>query len=252
MVQKIKTSKSKLALLATATATCLLIPYEGKAYDVRYYADTIPDSLRAKEREEIMTSNFFPYNFNFFYEIPKNEDGFKGNFELKRSRNKTELEIRVIDKHADKLLNFSEERIGDSVFYYEREFDFHKDTVLYQNRLDFSRKDRLSTIVSLVEQALNGEIPLPQFVFQGTSGSPREYKLETTSSLDNNFDLILSGEISKNSTRVPSLKVSCKRIGGRMIPVEIEVFYKLNFLNVGPFGTIHVTPNIKGILTKKK
>ena len=249
-----KTLKSKLALMAaTAAATAYLaIPSEGKAYDVTYYADTIPDSVRVKEREAIVSNCSFPYQFDFFYEIPKNEEGFAGNLELRRDRNKTELEIRIIHPKADKLFNFSEIRERDSIFYYEREYDYPQNKVLYENKVGFSKTDRSSTVVSLTEQALNCEIPHPSFVFKGSSKSPKKYKLETTSSVENGYDLILTGSIEDNSRRVPQVKASFKKIHGKLVPIEIEVFYRLNWLNTGLFGTIHVTPNIKGVLTKKK
>ncbi len=241
-------------MTATAAAAAYLaIPSESKAYDVTYYADTIPAEVRMADRERIVSQSSFPDSFNLFYVIPPNEKGFLGNFELRRDKNKTELEIRVIDKNADKLFNFSEERVGDSVFYSEREYDYPQNKVLYQNRLGFSKKDRPSTLVSLTEQALNGEIPHPSFIFQGSSQSPKKYKLKTTSSIENGYDLILNGEIEDNSSRrVPKITASFKKIDGKLIPIEIEVFYRLNVFDTGLFGTIHVTPNIKGVLTEKK
>ena len=248
-----KTFKSKLALMtATAAAAAYLaIPSESKAYDVTYYADTIPDSVRVKEIEAIVSNCSFPYQFDFFYEIPKNEEGFTGNLELRRDRNKTELEIRIIHPKADKLFNFSEIRERDSIFYYEREYDYPQNKVLYENKVGFSRKDRPSTVISLVEQAIIGEIPHPSLVFQGSNKSPKKYKLKTTSGFENGYDLILVGEIEDNSRRIPKINASFEKILGKMIPVEVEVFYQLNWFNTRVFGTIHVTPNIKGVLTEK-
>ncbi|MBI2044506.1 hypothetical protein HYT23_00455 [Candidatus Pacearchaeota archaeon] len=250
MVQK-KDIKDKLILLAAAatTAACLFIPEKGSAYDVKYAPYNLPDSLKI---ERIVSQNSFPDRFNFFYQILPNEEGFTGNFNLRKDKNKTELEIRVIDSHEDKLFNFSEEAVHDSVIYCEREFDYPKNMVLYQNRISFSKIERPSTLVSLINQALTGEIPTPSFIFQGSSQHAKKYSLETNSSFGENFDLVLTGRINNNSPRIPKVTASFKRIAGRMIPIELEVYYKLKVFNTGLFGTIYITPNIKGILAEKK
>ncbi|MBU0958904.1 MAG: hypothetical protein KKB31_03075 [Nanoarchaeota archaeon] len=242
-----KTLKSRLMPLTTAVilTTSLLCPRTAHTIDEGYSEYSPPSRI---EIQEVLSQNNFPDSFSFYYEIVPNKKGFTGNVRLTRSKDKTDLRIRMISPSADKYFNFYEERKGDSVYYHESEFDYPQGRFLYDTTFVYPINDKPTTLVSLIERVSVAKIPNTSFVFQGDSEKMRKYKLKISSNAETGFDLELKGEVGKNSPRIPWVMAFYEDVNGLKIPTEIWVAYKVKIFDTGIFGSIYVTPRLIGTL----
>ena len=225
---KQKTLRRKVLPLITACVlTYSLFPKYVSSSDFNYSPYSSPDYATLKE---IVSRNNYPLNFEFNYIIPKNKDRngdcLEGCFLLRRENNQTSLEINLFHPIEDKSFSFSEIRQDSLVFYSEKGFDNFKNEKMYDREEVFLAEKRPLTLVSLIENFIQGTVKEKEtFVFQGKGEHLKEYKLYAEPLLQDNSNLLLDVKISKNSPRIPRLRIFCKRLEDIVNNINFRKFY---------------------------
>jgi hypothetical protein len=246
MVISMKKHKFSLTNILLAGALIATSPGKISPADLSY-----EPYKRASEQEirEILVQNNYPSEFDFCYDIPSSTDArgnsVNGSFRVTKKDGSTNLELDIIHKQENKLIEVSEIINGDNITYIEKNQNFATNQIDYETRITRPIDGKIKTPVSLLEDLFSGNLKDTKFVFYGKDRDSKKYEFD----VKKQDSSCVEAQIKGDSPRFRNIKVFFEKIDGVNVPVEIWAEYeiKLPFLP-SLFGLNYDSHTIKAVL----